>query len=411
MFNLEWLLSPVSVEKFRDEIWQRRSTIIASHRPHYFDQLFSFQELELVLEYSQPKPPRIRLASSANGQVEEPIGPDGRLDIDRIRRYFAEGYTIIVNGVEDFAPRVASLIQAMQECMSFRVEANAYLTPPAAQGFKPHYDTHDVIVAHIAGEKLWRVYGPETACPLTELTNGDPFRRERLPAQEQLRLRPGDVLYIPRGWIHEAESVGGSALHITLGIHVTAGRDLVQAAVDALCRVHAEFRQPLPMGFLRRPVDVGGLSELLVRLTDLMRADGSAEEAIGAIEDGLIRRGRTGGDGQLVASVDELKHLTLDTRLDRRRHLHARLVATESGVGLQFSQSLLQGPPNYRAAMEFVLGTDRPFLIKDLPGLDAERQIAFAQSLLRDGLVRLSTDEIKRFAQLSSGDATMSPLP
>jgi hypothetical protein len=165
------------------------------------------------------------------------------------------------------------------------------------------------------------------------------------------------------------------------------------------------------MGFLRRPVDVGGLSELLVRLTDLMRADGSAEEAIGAIEDGLIRRGRTGGDGQLVASVDELKHLTLDTRLDRRRHLHARLVATESGVGLQFSQSLLQGPPNYRAAMEFVLGTDRPFLIKDLPGLDAERQIAFAQRLLRDGLVRLSTDEIKRFAQLSSGDATMSPLP
>lgn len=40
--------------------------------------------------------------------------------------------------------------------------------------------------------------------------------------------------------------------------------------------------------------------------------------------------------------------------------------------------------------MMFILDTDAPFCVKDLPGLDAEQQTALAASLLRDGLLRLA---------------------
>lgn len=391
LFDLEWLLGPLSVDDFENGIWQRRSALIASHPAEVMQRLFDFRELESVLEYGQPRPPSIRLASSrVDRQVDVPFNRNGRLDMDRIRRYFSEGHTIIVNSVHDFSAPVATLVQNMQERMSFAVEANAYLTPPAAQGFKPHYDTHDVIVAHVAGEKQWRVYGPEAACPLNELTNGDPFRREQLPEPERFTLRAGDVLYIPRGWIHEAESDEQTALHLTLGIHVTAGRDLVSSALDALCRIHPEFREPLPIGFLRRPTDVETLSNLLRKLSDLLQAEGSAAAALDAIEDEFVHRGRSGGDGQLVASAEALRHIDPATALVRRRHLPARVVETGAGVALQFSQSLIEGPPIYRSAMEFVLMSEDAFTVGELPALDTERQIAFARSLVRDGLVRLA---------------------
>jgi hypothetical protein len=310
--------------------------------------------------------------------------------MDRIRRYYADGHTVIINNVQNYVAGVARLLQSMQERLSYPVEANAYLTPPGSQGFKPHYDTHDVIVAQIEGEKLWRVYGEEAACPLTQLTNGDPFRRENLPVPEFIRLMAGDVLYIPLGWIHEAETDNGSSLHLTFGIHAPAGQDLLRAAISALCRVHPEFRQPLPVGYLRRPIDLPKLTALLERITELVRADGLAASAVSLLEDEFIRLGRSAGDGEFVASVDALQSLSLQTRIERKHFLHARILTTGSGVGLQFSQSLLQAPADYRDAMQFVLDCVTPFCVEDLPGLDADKQINLAATLLRDGLVRLA---------------------
>jgi ribosomal protein L16 Arg81 hydroxylase len=390
-FSLERLLSPLSVEEFAADIWQRGARLLTSQGPRGFEGLFGFREFELVMEYGQPRPPSIRLASSrSSASVNIPFGREGRLEMDRIRRHFADGHTIIINNVQDYAPGVASLLQSMQERLSYPVEANAYMTPPDSQGFKPHYDTHDVIVAQIEGEKLWRVYGENAACPLTQLTNGDPFRRDDLPAPELVRLKAGDVFYIPRGWIHEAETDKASSLHLTFGIHAPAGQDLLRAAITALCRVHPEFRQALPVGYLRRPIDLPKLTALLERLTELVRADGSAAAALGVLEDDFIRRGRSAGDGEFVAAVDALQSLSLRTRIERKRHLHARIVPTETGVGLQFSQSLIQAPAEYREAMQFVLDRTTPFCPGELPGLGADEQINLAATLLRDGLARLA---------------------
>lgn len=389
--SFEWLLSPFTVEEFAAEVWQRRAHLLVSDRPGYFASVFGFSEFERVLEYCQPNPPSIRLTSSgAAGSLEVPFTGDGRLDMDRVRRHFADGYTIILNNVQRRSPGVAQLLQSMQTRMSFPVEANAYMTPPNSQGFNPHYDTHDVIVAHIAGEKLWRVYDGEAACPLTELTDGDPFRRENLPEPACMRLRPGDVLYIPRGWIHEAESEGSSSLHLTFGVHAPLGRDFIRAAIDALCRVHTDFRKPLPFGYLHRPVDKEGLAEQLQHLARLVSAEGSASDAVDILEDDFIRRGRSAGDGQMVMAVDALSSITGETRLLRKQYLHARLINMDDGAALQFSQSLLKTPENYREALSFALDSTSAFAVRDLPGLDAEDQINLAGTLLRDGFVTLA---------------------
>ena len=100
-----------------------------------------------------------------------------------------------------------SLLESEFGCM---VGSNAYLTPLNSQGFAPHYDDVDVFILQLEGFKRWRVYAPfnkrET---LPRASSADYTEKQMDEAEEEVDmvLGPGDVLYLPRGWIHQAETV------------------------------------------------------------------------------------------------------------------------------------------------------------------------------------------------------------
>ncbi|KNC47569.1 uncharacterized protein AMSG_02594 [Thecamonas trahens ATCC 50062] len=97
--------------------------------------------------------------------------------------------------------------------------ANLYWSPAGSPGFETHFDVMDVLVVHIAGAKTWRVYQPQVALPLP----GDKARPafESLEVIGSFTLAPGDVLFLPRGFPHDAEATAdGPSVHITFGFDV-----------------------------------------------------------------------------------------------------------------------------------------------------------------------------------------------
>src|SRR5215207_8017837 len=145
MLGIDWLLSPYDKNVFFEEIWQKRPEVLATGRAGYFEGVFSKEEVERIIEFAQPRPPLIKLSSaSSDDWAEVPFSPNGRIDIDRLRKLYLQGETVILNKVEDFSPAVARLARAIETEMGARVQVNSYLTPPSAQAFPPHYDTHDV---------------------------------------------------------------------------------------------------------------------------------------------------------------------------------------------------------------------------------------------------------------------------
>nr|WP_326813400.1 cupin domain-containing protein [Streptomyces scopuliridis] len=63
----------------------------------------------------------------------------------------------------------------------------------------------------------------------------------------ELVLRPGDLLYLPRGWWHSvAASEGEHSLHLTFGIQTTTGAQLLSWLADDLRR-HDVLREDLPV--------------------------------------------------------------------------------------------------------------------------------------------------------------------
>ncbi len=103
------------------------------------------------------------------------------------------------------------------------VVCNLYLTPPgASRAFESHIDWMDVIVLQVAGEKEWSVWNT----PFIYLVPPDQKRKPTMDELykkpfENVRMKPGDVLYIPRGNLHNATTPKDStdmSLHLTFGI-------------------------------------------------------------------------------------------------------------------------------------------------------------------------------------------------
>lgn len=393
MHDLQWLLGSCKKPVFFDEIWQLRAEKLTSDKQDRFETLFSMEAVERIIEFSQPRSPSIFLASTAaERKAEVPFGINGRIQIDQLRKHYRDGCTVILNSVEDYDPTVAQLARSIETEMGARVQVNCYLTPRSAQGFPAHYDTHDVLVAQVKGEKQWKVYGGDTVCPLNALLDGAPRVRDMTSAEPlEIRMRPGDVLYIPRGWIHEAITDECSSLHLTFGIHPPLAKDLLSAALEALVEDHATLREALPPGPLGTASRADTLQKRFASVLAMFVEHASVLDATTLIDGELLRRGRSGGDGHLFGDIDALDALSVDSTLERRLNVACRFIRLGNEVALQFLNGLIKGPATLEPAMVFVAESRSPFRIASLPSLSSEQQIVFARSLISDGLCRLGS--------------------
>lgn len=103
-----------------------------------------------------------------------------------------------------------------------------------AQGFAPHFDDVDVYVLQTEGRKRWRVYAPLAGHALPRYSSRDFVDAEIGSSLLDVVLEPGDLLYLPRGTIHQAESrPDGPSLHLTVSAdHRRSWADFLEATLQ-----------------------------------------------------------------------------------------------------------------------------------------------------------------------------------
>lgn len=254
-----------------------------------------------------------------------------QLDDTALLRLFAEGHTLVLQGLHRTHPPLLDFSQQLAADLGHPVQVNAYVTPAQSTGFSAHYDVHDVFVLQIAGEKQWRLYPPVLTHPLRD----QPWQ-ERAEAiadvasdrpHLEVTLRPGDTLYVPRGWLHAATALGGVSTHVTVGVHVWHRGHLAEALLDQARRevlARAEQRTSLPPG-----VDVGDADAIGDEVEQVRTAllDALADVDAHRVARALAARHRAGQRPApvppvaSVAAADE----ALGERLRPRPHLAARI--------------------------------------------------------------------------------------
>jgi lysine-specific demethylase/histidyl-hydroxylase NO66 len=361
--------------------------------PDYFAGLIDSATIEEHLEYGRPERSAVRLIKAADKREPEAYRfADGGVDLVRIRNEFADGYTLVLNGLERYLPASAALSRAIEAELNFETQVNAYITPPNSQGFLPHYDDHDVLILQIQGSKTWHVYDSLPLVPAHELRLRDLFTSDGLPAPSDLILEAGDVLYLPRGRVHAAEANVEPSIHLTLGIHPPSVLALVTKAIEALGYRDDRVLVPLPPRYAKDASMRARLGELVRQVADAID-ENSIGDGIAALEDSIVRRGRCHVAGQLVANSFETARIDQQTRVIKSRPLYARVLAINDGVALQFGQSLVAASADHRAAMLFLAKASEPFRVGELPGLPPPQQIELARKLVIDGfLIRMRQD-------------------
>ncbi|KAK4257767.1 hypothetical protein QN277_007312 [Acacia crassicarpa] len=150
-------------------------------------------------------------------------------DVLKCEQAYKEGYTVALRGLEFRYQNIAAIADKLAVMFGQpSVGANLYLTPPNSQGLMRHFDDHCVFVCQIFGSKQWTVFSQSSQLlpRLYDDLHGSDLNSTMAGSREFL-LREGDVLYIPRGFPHEAYTKSGCddfssgfSLHLTLSVEV-----------------------------------------------------------------------------------------------------------------------------------------------------------------------------------------------
>ena len=244
------LASLVALDRatFAGRHWGRRPLLTrAAERTHDPD-LFGPDAVDELLARRALRTPFLRMAKDGRtldpstftlgGGVGAAIGD--QVSEDRVLRLFADGATIVLQALHRTWPPVADAARDLAADLGHPVQVNAYVTPPQNRGFDDHYDVHDVFVVQVAGEKRWQVRPPVVESPLRDQPWTDRRDAVRLAAEGpptiDAVLSPGDCLYVPRGWLHSATALGGTSIHLTMGVHVWTRRQLADDLLRAAGR-------------------------------------------------------------------------------------------------------------------------------------------------------------------------------
>lgn len=383
--SVAWLLAPLTVQSFFDEIWGAAPHHISRGRADYFDSLLGGPSVaDQLLTPLRTEPSAVRLVKGADHRDPTDYQlTDGTLDLARVHDDLDNGYTIILNNIERYLRPMASLTHSIEVELNFPTHVNAYITPPQSVGFLPHYDHHDVLVLQIQGSKTWHFYGDKAIPPhaMQQLHEVDPAT---LPPPSELHVAAGDTLYLPRGRVHSAEATSEASIHLTVGIHVPTVLTLLTHALHLLSVRDDRVHTRLPARHLDDAEVRASLSSLIQEAVAALESPEAIAEGLGAMQDLLVRRGRCPPVGQIsdTAGIDG------QTLLVKYQPLYSRVMTVPGGVALQFAQLLVSAAGDHEAAMRFLTESTEPFRVCDLPGLSPAQQTELARSLIAGGFLK-----------------------
>ncbi|XP_060006714.1 ribosomal oxygenase 2 isoform X5 [Lagenorhynchus albirostris] len=213
----ESLISPVKTETFFKEFWEQKPLLIQRDDPvlaTYYRSLFRLSDLKSLCSRGMYYGRDVNVCRCVNGK-KKVLNKDGKVHFLQLRK--------------DFDQKRAT-IQFHQP-----------------QRFK-------VFILQLEGEKHWRLYHPTV--PLAREYSLEAEDRIGRPAHE-FTLKPGDLLYFPRGTVHQADAPSGLAhsTHVTISTYQSSSwgdflLDTISGLVFDTAKADVELRAGIPRQLL-----------------------------------------------------------------------------------------------------------------------------------------------------------------
>jgi len=381
---LTYLIGPTDSGDFFTRVFENEALIVRRDDPERYASLLSVDRIDELVSGRAFLGGEIEVVR-ADGGVQRSDFVDANGDIDRgsVAHHYQAGGTIILNQLHNADPTLTAFCRAVQQVFSAHVQTNVYMTPPHGKGFRTHYDSHDVFVIQVTGEKTWRLY---------DSPMGTPFRGERFaPGSHDInepvqtfQLKAGDCAYVPRGLMHDAETAGDEpSLHITVGIIVRTWADLVLEAVSEVALNEPDFRRALPPGFARAGADRTATRATFAKLIAAVAAKAEPNAALDLFSDSFTRNIIANTRGAITFGAQDI---TNTNRFQIRLGLCQRIANDGDKLAVVAPGGDLSFAADWRSSVERALdGT--AFTLSDLEPLSTDDAIEMVRRMLAFGLI------------------------
>lgn len=388
--SFEWLIDPVTPEEFFRDYYEKKPLLIEARDRSKFNPLLSIDAIDRFLATTSPCHPDVFLVDAARELSAEDYSfrsgmPQGRLDLPRVYQHFASGSTIAISHLHECMPELAALCRAAERTFSGHFQTNIYLSPPNAQGFKTHFDSHDVFVLQVAGSKLWTLNDTLIELPL----HGQAFEPDNHipgPASRELTLRAGDLFYCPRGLFHAARSNDEVSLHITLGLIGKTWADAMAEAVSEACLASPAFRANLPIGFADEAFNREAARRTFHALVDKFAAETKLDPILDRLVEDFVKSRRPDFAGGLK-ELHVAPEITAGSRALAKPHIVYLLREEGEQLSIFFGSTQITLPSFTAEAVRHAL-RGAPFTVRELSGqLDEAGKIVLVKRLIKEGLL------------------------
>jgi hypothetical protein len=361
--------------------WGRRPVLHGGEDPAGFGDLLSLDEVDRILSTTSLRTPSFRLVK-AGEQIPESVYTrsgttgskpvSGMVDPARVFVLFERGATIVLQGLHRFHEPVTRFCRDLEVELGHPCQANAYITPPGAQGLALHDDPHDVFVLQAFGTKSWEVHEA-------------PGELEREPIRAE--IRPGDCVYMPTGTPHAASTQRSLSGHLTIGVHVVTWRDVLRDAMKAL-EADPSLDGSIPAGW------TADLEAVVQQLSERLAQAASALSNLDAraMVDARLERFLStrlpllrGGLVEQILAED----ITDETRLERREGSILVLRTRDDTLIALLGDRRLEMPGWLEPAMRRI-ADDPVFALGEISTAlpDRDSRAVLARRLVREGLLR-----------------------
>lgn len=317
MLTFAQLVAPMAVTEFFSTHWEQRHLHVRRDLPGFYDSVVSVMDLDRHLQ-SRQLPAAFLNVVRQGAKVplpqwtctdEGPSGDTARVAIpERLLALHGDGATLIFNRAHRALPALADFCGALSRDLGIHARANLYLSPPRSRGLAAHYDLHEVCVLQVHGRKTWRLYQRAVDCPV-EAPEGTSCSSKPGDLVQEMELCPGDLLYLPRGLVHEAATQADSSLHIALGLQPTYGFHWLETLVGQ-ARKERGFRSAVSRGNHANDAVVASQMATWLAATDWAELSRQQHRGVLAAEPPSLR-GR-------LRDLLQAEHVTGDTLVARR---------------------------------------------------------------------------------------------
>lgn len=389
--ELERIISPTSLPLFEDVYFEKKPLLISRNDTNYFSDLVSIETINTYLERKDIRYPGIRLVKNGlelpqtDYLTDFPYGNkvfDRVIDNDRFFTLFNEGATAVFQAVHKTLPSLSNFCQRLEKYYNFPLQTNIYLTPKSSKGFQAHFDNHDVFVLQVHGSKIWKVYDSPVYLP-TETFEKSMLPENMIP-QIEVELKQGDTLYIPRGFVHEADTANEVSLHITLGLLSYKWIDVLRLIVNDAHKING-FKESFRFDKLNEQTIEKTTKDLVDQLLAIVEYSSISAK----FKNRFIKKGLTSDNNRLLDMI-RFDEVNTGTIFSLRNEINYTIAETDTEIILSYYNKQVKFPRYVLATLKAMADSGN-FTVEDLQSnIDIPGKLVLCKKLLKEGFLKIN---------------------